>query len=75
MAITITHLEPSNNYFQTQSYLKFFTGQSSDSPLFNTYSKSIPNTFVLPGNSLRITSERIVFRLKIDTMINTCGGN
>lgn len=74
MAITITHLEPLNNYFLTQSYLKFFTGQSEDAPVYNTFSKSIPSTFVLPGNSLRITSNRIVFRLKINTIINTCGG-
>lgn len=74
MAVTITHLEPANNYYLTMSSLKFLAGQSADAPVINSFSKSIPSTFVTPGNALTVIAENIVFRLQVNTLTNACGG-
>lgn len=74
MAITITHLEPSNSFFQSMNYLQFNAGSADDAPLINTFVRSIPSTFSTPGNSLSITSEKMIFRLVIDTLSSACGG-
>lgn len=73
MTITITHLEPSYSYFVPMHYLRFNAGQSDDAPLLNEFTKSIPPTFSTPGNGLTITSERMIFRLVIDTLTTACG--
>ena len=71
MAVTVTHLE-STTYFQSK--IQFHAGPSVDSPIIKTVQRSIPDVFVVPGNSLTISSNRTVFRLFISTLTNQCGG-
>lgn len=79
MAITVTHLEPLISLVRfgdaTKSKIQFNSGTTLDSPVLKVIQKTIPSTFVTPGNSLVISSNRTVFRLTISTLENSCGGH